>query len=195
MGLLFALEPDLRSSTDSKLVLRSSKKKFGLGMGMLLGGTFLGTMFYAAKPLFDTFLAEGAAFDKFLAIFFTGVVCCYPLIAAICFLFEKLVIIDKSNGAYKLVAKNKVAFLEWGKKFVAPFKLADLEVKNWKGALNTASLKAQEKGVEDRYATRGHWFLEVSGLVLERRARRDDIDWLKAQIETYFHESPHSPQV
>ncbi|MBP7845372.1 MAG: hypothetical protein KA116_11210 [Proteobacteria bacterium] len=202
MGLLFAVEPDLKASNDYKLLLKSSKKKFGLGMGMLLGGTFLGTMFYAAKPLFDTFLREGALFDKSLAIFFTVVVALYPIFAAICFLFEKVVVISKKNSTYDLETKNKVLFLEWGKHLVKDVSLNELDIKNWKGAINTAAIKAQENGQNDRYSTRGHWFMEVTDkknpknkIVIERRARKDDIDWLKAQIESYFHESAQSPTV
>jgi hypothetical protein len=67
--------------------------------------------------------------------------------------------------------------------------LDDLEIVNWKGAVNMASLQAQRKGTPDRYATRGHWLLRPKmhpEWIIERRAKRDDVDWLLAQIDAYF---------
>jgi hypothetical protein len=189
MGLLFALEPDLKKSNDQKLVLRSSKKKFGLAMGLFLGGTFLATMFYAAKPLFETFLREGTYFDKGLAYFFGTVVVLYPILAFLCVFWEYIVVIQQKADHFELESKQKLFFVEWQKKKAKNFSLKDLQVKNWKGSVNTASLKSIDTGQKDRYSTRGHWFLELpqNQIILERRARQDDIEWLKAQIETFFH--------
>jgi len=192
MGLLFALDPDPKYSSKNTLLLRSSKKRKGLAMGLLLGGVFLGTMFYAAKPLFDKFLEEGALFDKSISYFFYVTVFLYPLLALLCVMYEQQVQIQKSGDKFIVERFNRLAFFKWAKRTAQISSLKQLVVQNWKGALNTAAVKALQENRSDQYATRGHWMLQVEDekthqtSILERRARRDDIDWLNTRIEAHF---------
>src|SRR4051812_1184339 len=84
MGLVFALQPDPRSTTPIALSLKSSKRRFGLGGGFIFGGALLGTMFLAASPLFKVFWNEGNLFDRALTALIVGMICLYPLIALAC---------------------------------------------------------------------------------------------------------------
>lgn len=157
----------------------------------MLGGVFLGTMFYAALPLFEKFLEEGALFDKFVAYFFYTAVLCYPALAILCFSFEQVTKVRLVDGEFELETYKRMLFMKWAKRKLRFKNFAELEITNWKGAVNTASIKAEEAGVKDRYATKGHWMLigrpsNESEVVIERRARKDDIEWLLTQMESHF---------
>ncbi|NCN28018.1 hypothetical protein GW915_10620 [bacterium] len=186
MGLLFALEPNQRQSGPDTLVLHTSKKRVGLGMGLMLGGVFLGTMFYAALPLFEKFIEEGEGFDKAVAYFFYAAVFTYPALAMLCFSYEQITKIQRNPQGFELLTFKRILFFKWGKKTVQLKAFSDLEIANWKGAVNTASIRAEEQGKQDRYSTKGHWMLKAKDVILERRARRDDIEWLVTQIEAHF---------
>lgn len=193
MGLLFALQPFEQSSTPKLLYLRSHFRRFAMGASFIFAGLFLGVMTLAAYPLFKLMLEEGGWFDYFIVGFFATVLVIYPVLAALCFLFEEHVTLEQSQGdLYKLTRYRKILFFKWGYKTIEGFKLSDLQEENWVGALNAAALKSNKKAIASKYATKGHWLLilkNVSGedFVLERRAKKEEIEWLKFLIHKHFH--------
>ncbi len=194
MGLVFALQPEKRGSTPSRLALKSTKKRFSLGSSFLFGGALLGTMYLAASPLFKVLWNEGNLFDKFLAAFFYTPIILYPFLTLLCWFFEEVVIIEKlPKGGFSIRAFEKFFWIKWNKRFVECPNL-DLRIENWKGAINMAAISAEQKGRRDQYATRGHWILRLyhsqGSLDLERRAKKEEVEFLLAQIESYFP-SPH----
>lgn len=193
MGLLFAIQPDLRRSTPEQLVLRSNKRRFGLGGGFLFGAALLGTMFLAASPLFDVLWNEGGLFDKAITLFFYVPIFLYPVIAAVCWFYEEVAYVRRRpDGHFDVEAFDRLFGFRWNRRFVEKITPEALSVENWKGAVNMASLEATQKGKTDRYATQGHWLLrlrpESSEMLLERRAKRDDIETLESQIRTFMSE-------
>lgn len=190
MGLVFALQSDLRRSTEEKLTLRSSKRRFSLGGTFIFVGALLGTMYLAAAPLFKVFWNEGALFDKAFAAFFYSLIFLYPLAALFCWFYEDGVVIQKKGDSFEISSWQKALGVSWNRRKVEKASLAELSIENWKGARNVASLKAESEKKTDRYATRGHWILRLRHgqevLDLERRAKREDIEMLKAQIEAFF---------
>ena len=191
MGLLFALQPQPRKSTPDRLKLRSHFRKFAMGGAFLFVAVFLGVMTLAAAPLFKLMQQEGGFWDQVIVGFFVSVLVTYPLIAFLCFSFEENVIISRrEDGLFDLERFKKIAFLRWGRSSAEGFSLSDLKEENWIGALNTASLKSIATQKKDRYATKGHWMLTLEKnsqkITLERRARKEEIDWLKFLIEKHF---------
>jgi hypothetical protein len=191
MGLLFALQPQPRKSTPDRLNLRSHFRKFAMGGAFLFVAIFLGVMTLAAAPLFKLMQQEGGFWDQIIVGFFVTVLITYPLIAFLCFSFEENVIISRrTDGLFDLERFKKIAFLKWGKASAKGFELNDLKEENWIGAVNAASLKAKAAEKKDRYATKGHWMLTLEKnyqkMTLERRARKEEIDWLKFLIEKHF---------
>ncbi len=196
MGLVFVLQPDPRKSAPDCLVIRSSKKKFGLGGSLLFSGTLVGTMFLAAKPLFKILWEQGGVFDRLITAAVLTPIFLFPLAALACWFYQETVIVKKRPDArYDVDAFESVFGLKWNKRHAHGLSLNELRVENWIGTRNVASFAAQGVPVPNRYATRGHWMLKVTPpqggkeILLERRAKRDDIDFLKAQIDLYF-ESP-----
>lgn len=193
MGLLFALQPYEQSSTPSLLYLRSHFRRFAMGGSFIFAGLFLGVMTLAAYPLFKLMLDEGGWFDYIIVGFFVTVLTLYPILAALCFLFEEHVTLEKgSDGLYTLIRYRKILLFKWGYRVIKNFKLSDIQEENWVGALNAAALKAKKKAVPNKYATKGHWMLvlkdqEGEPFVLERRAKKEEIEWLKFLIEKHFH--------
>ena len=191
MGLLFALQPQPRKSTPERLQLCSHFRKFAMGGAFLFVAVFLGVMTLAAAPLFKLMQQEGGFWDQIIVGFFVSVLVTYPLIAFLCFSFEENVIISRrTDGLFDLLHFKKITFLKWGKFKAEGFTLNDLKEENWIGAVNTASIKAQTNEKKDRYATKGHWMLTLEQnskkLTLERRARKEEIEWLKFLIEKHF---------
>lgn len=191
MGLLFALQPQPRKSTADRLKLRSHFRKFAMGGAFLFVAVFLGVMTLAAAPLFRLMHEEGGFWDQIIVGFFVSVLVTYPLIAFLCFSFEENVIISRrTDGLFDLERFKKIAFFKWGKSYAEGFRLDELKEENWIGALNAASLKAKVSQKKDRYATKGHWMLTLEQnskkMTLERRARKEEIEWLKFLIEKHF---------
>ncbi len=191
MGLLFALQPQPRKSSPDCLKLRSHFRKFAMGGAFLFVAVFLGVMTLAAAPLFKLMHEEGGFWDQIIVGFFVTVLVTYPLIAFLCFSFEENVIISRrADGLFDLERFKKIAFFKWAKVSAQGFSLNDLKEENWIGAVNTASLKAEKNEKKDRYATKGHWMLTLEQksqkMTLERRARKEEIDWLKFLIEKHF---------
>ncbi|HVJ64709.1 MAG TPA: hypothetical protein VM901_05590 [Bdellovibrionota bacterium] len=197
MGLLFSLQPELRLSNPRKLFLQSAKRKFFMGGVLFFGACILGTMYLAATPIFDALWSEGGFWDKAIAGFFRVSVVAYPLFAISCFLyFDNAVLETRDGETFSLYAYRSLVGIRFARRRAEGFRLADLRVHNWKGAVNTAAIEAERSGNTDRYATRGHWILsapKASGelIDIEKRAKRDEIEWLKSQIELYF--SPENP--
>lgn len=191
MGLIFAIQADLRKSTPKTLVLKSSKKKFGLGGSMLFGAALLGTMYTAAFPLFDLMWKEGNVFDKAIAIAVCLPIIFYPILALGCFMYQEVILLEKNGNSFRLEAYEKLGPLKWNKRSEEKFVLEDFKIENWKGALNQAALDAIKKGIQDKYATRGHWMLKLrkesnhQELILERRARKEEIEDLFEQVRTF----------
>jgi len=191
MGLLFAIQPDLRRSTLDTLVLRTSHRRFSIGAGFLFGGCLLGTMFLAASPLFEVLWNEGGFFDKAITLFFYVPIFLYPLIALALWFFEEVAYVRRrADGLFDVEAYDHLLGLRWNRRFVHKADSTTLSVENWKGAVNMAALDAQARGKPDRYATQGHWILCLrpgsERLFLERRAKRDDVETLKAQVESFM---------
>ncbi len=197
MGLLFPLQPDTRKSVLNKLVLKTTKRRFAMGTGFLFGAALIGTMYLAASPLFKVFWSEGNFFDKSLASFFYFSIFLYPLFALICWFFEEsVVILKESHGGFSVNAFDKLFFLKWNTRGGKITSLDEIHIRNWMGAKNVAALSAEEKGQKDRYATKGHWILYGSTastsepIHIERRAKLDDVEYLRAQILDYFASAP-----
>lgn len=191
MGLVFAIQPDLRRSSESTLVISSSKRRFGLGTSFLFGAALLGTMYLAASPLFKLLWTEGAFFDQALAALIFLPIPFYPLLALSCWFFKEVVIVKKQkDGPTTLEAYQDLLGYRWGKQNVHDFQVSNLYIDNWKGAINTAAVEANRKGTENRYATKGHWMLRYKensrDFQIERRAKRDEVELLKAQIEAFL---------
>ncbi|MBS1983652.1 MAG: hypothetical protein JST16_05720 [Bdellovibrionales bacterium] len=187
MGLVFPLQPDLRASKPQTLVLSSSKKKFGLGGSFVFGGVLLGTMFLAASPLFKIFWEQGNWFDRMITLAVITPIVCYPILALICWFYQERVSIQKrADGHYDCSADERVFGLRWNKREATRVDLHQLQVENWVGSRNVAS----SSGTPDRYATKGHWMLMLNRgtepIRLERRAKKEEIDFLKAQIDAFF---------
>jgi hypothetical protein len=193
MGLVFPLQVDLRRSRPETLVLSSTTKRFTVGGSFLFIGLVLAAMYLAAAPLFDIMWKQGEFFDKALAAFFYAIAFAYPIVTLVCWFYKSTVTFEIRNGKMEIHTSKNLGPIAWGRAHYAASRLEDLEVDNWKGAVNVASVAAEKKGRQDRYATRGHWMLKLKshpGAVLERRAKREDIDWLKAQIEAFFQTPP-----
>ena len=190
MGLVFALQPDLRKTTPSKLVLKSSKRKFGLGGGFIFGGALLGTMYLAAAPLFKVFWSEGTLFDQSITLAIQVSIFAYPIVALACWFFEEVVCVERDSNAstVSVVAYETLLGLKWKKRFLKNLTLDQFTVDNWKGAVNVAAIEQNEQGQTSRYATRGHWILRAGRerVSLERRAKKDDIDVLLSIIQQHF---------
>jgi len=190
MGLVFPLQLDLRKSTPEELVLTSTSKRFSVGSTFLFVGLVLATMHLAAAPLFKIMWDQGSFFDRALATFFYGMIFAFPVICIICWFYKSKVSLRKTQeGSLQVSIESRLGPISWGKSENQIAGVNELEITNWKGAVNMASLQSQQKSTPDRYATRGHWILRLKGhpkAVIERRAKRDDIDWLHAQIEAFF---------
>jgi hypothetical protein len=194
MGLLFSLQPDLRLSNPRKLFLQSAKRKFFMGGVLFFGACILGTMYLAAMPIFEALWSEGGFWDQVIAGFFNFSVIAYPIFAASCFLyFDNAIIESLPDNKFSLYAYKSLLGIRFDRRKAESFRLSEMQIHNWKGAVNTASIEAQKAGREDRYATRGHWILSApnaSGdlIAIEKRAKKDEVEWLKSQIEIYFSE-------
>ncbi len=189
MGLVFPLELDLRHSRPTTLVLTSTTKRFAVGGSFLFIGLVLAAMYLAAAPLFDIMWKQGELFDKGLAAFFYFILFAYPLVCFVCWFYKSSVTFERTDSKLLIRTTQTLGPIRWGTANYECAGLEDLEVDNWKGAVNVAAVAAQNRGRQDRYATRGHWLLKLKskpGVVLERRAKREDIDWLKGQIEAFF---------
>lgn len=197
MGLLFSLQPDLRLSRPRKLFLQSAKRKFFMGGVLFFGACILGTMYLAAAPLFAVLWSEGTFWDKVIAGFFKVSVVLYPLFAVSCFLYFDNAIVEElphSPDKFRLFAYKTILGIRFDKRSAEEFELKDLRITNWKGALNTAALDAAREERQDRYATRGHWILSAPNaqgelVAIEKRAKRDEVEWLRSQIELYFSDA------
>lgn len=199
MGLVFALQPDARRSAPDHLVIRSSKRRFSLGGGFLFGGALLGTMFLAAQPLFKIFWTQGGLFDRIITLGVVVPIGLYPLLALVCWFFEeKIEVSRRADGTLDIKADEGLPGVRWKRRELHGVALSNLAVENWTGAKNVAAISAEARGGTDRYGTRGHWLLKVrtsptEAVLLERRAKRDDIELLKAQIEVFFGAKPVAP--
>ncbi len=192
MGLVFALEPDLRRSQPEQLVLRSQKKRFTLGGTLLFIGGVLFTMYLAASPLFKMLWNEGTWFDKTLTGFFYVMLSSFIPAAIFCWFFEEVAIISKNpiSNLYSIETCNKFFGFRWAIHKADGIQLNDLEAVNVRQSRNMAAIRAERQGKKDRYSTQGHWLLELKSsaqpLVVEKRAKKPEIDLLKAQIDAYF---------
>lgn len=191
MGLVFPLQPDLRRSSPETLVLRSHKSRFGLGGSFLFGGALLGTMYIAASPLFKLFWTEGGVWDQLITIAVVTPIVLYPLLAIACWFYEEKVTCRKdTHGELTVEREEGLPGLRWGRGKREHVSFDAFRVVNYRESRNVAAVRAEAKGKTDRYGTKGHWMLAIGegdkALLLEKRAKRDDIDWLRATIETYF---------
>jgi hypothetical protein len=204
VGLLFALQVDQRRSRRDTLVLVSTKRRFAMGAGLLFGAAVLGVMVLAASPLFLVFWEQGAWFDRALTLFFYASVALYPIVALGSWFFEERVQISVSEMAEKsgsgnrvLLAKHKKMLgIRWGVEKSSTESIDRLEMSNFKEALNEAALKAAATGRSDRYATKGHWILRTpEGFEIERRAKKEDLEFLVFQIREFFQQSTSGNEV
>ena len=198
MGLLFALQPQPDKSTVKCLRLRSHFRKFAMGGSFLFFALFMGVMTLAAAPLFKLMRQEGGFWDQIIVFFFIGVLILYPLLAFLCFTFEEHVIFTRrADNFYDLKLYKTLALMRWGEKNVRGFLLSDLKTENWIGQINAAALNSSRTQTRNRYATKGHWLLMLkspehpeTNVRIERRARKEEIEWLRYLIEDHFNESP-----
>jgi hypothetical protein len=200
MGLLFALQPEMADSTPKRLHLTSHLRKMAVGLSFIFSGVFVGVMTLATAPLFKVMLVEGNFFDKIVVYFFASVLVVYPLLAGLCFTFEEHLILEqKPNKLFDITGYKKILFLRWNQFQVQNVALEELKEENWVGALNSAALKAKKAGTPNRYATKGHWMLilekDNKKYTLEKRAKKEEISWLKYLIEKHFSASVNEAQI
>ena len=199
MGLVFPLQPIRKTSRNKGpenpdrpvLLLKTSSKRFTVGSSLLCIGMILFSMFLAAGPLFQTMMDQGNWFDYLLAGFFYSMLFVFPLIAFLCWFYQETLRIEKSEGIFSLQYSRNFGPVKFFSRATQLRSLDELVVANWMGARNMASIKPDPNAPEQkRYATRGHWMLRLENaptpLVLERRAKKEEIDWLKAIITNYF---------
>ncbi len=210
MGLVFPVHPDLRESKGSRLVLSSTTKKFSVGGSFLFIGLVLAAMYLAAAPLFDIMWKQGTLFDRALTAFFYALIFLYPVVTFLCWGFKETVILSQNeDGSLKIDSTKAIGPIKFQSKSHKIPSIKNLMISNWKGKVNMASIEAQrteaqrteaqrteaqksqsqESMLKGRYATKGHWILHLDhdpSWVIEKRAKKDDIDWLKAQIDSFF---------
>jgi hypothetical protein len=193
MGLVFPLQPDLKNSQMSQhLVIRTTKSRFSMGFGFLVGGCLLGTMFLAASPLFKLFWEEGQLFDRILTAFIVGLIFLYPIAAIVSWFFEDVVEVsyDPNSDSYDVKKFSQVLGFKFFKKELKNQNWMDLSIVNYKDGLNMAAIAQTKTGVQDRYSTKGHWILAWQTTPLEKRAKRDDILELYLQMSAFFKKEP-----
>jgi len=161
-------------------------------------GLLLGLMYLAAAPLFRLFWNEGGFFDRAMVLGFYGLIGLFPFAVLFCWFFEEVVTLHRApDGSLRVEAFRRFLGVKWGQSTAASVGPENLMIANWKGAENVASIEAKENGQTDRYATKGHWLLlaRVPGteLILERRAKREEIEELRAQIEAFRTGTPLFP--
>lgn len=164
-----------------------------MGGSFLFFAMFMGVMTLAAAPLFKLMHQEGGFFDQIIVGFFCFVLIAYPLFGILCFTFEEhAIFIKRPDGLFDMKAYKTIAFIKWNRKKYERFRLEDLREENWIGKVNAAKIKAESSGAKDRYATKGHWLLILGEgqekITIERRARKEEIAWLKFFIEKHFDE-------
>jgi hypothetical protein len=197
MGLVFPLQPDFKNSqTSQTLTIRTTKSRFSMGFGFLVGGALLSTMYLAASPIFSRFWNEGELFDKAITVFILGLMVAYPLAAIVSWFFEDVVVIQKSSSDGTLCISKFSRVLGWKffKKDIQNIMPENLFVHNWRDSLNVAALTENKSGVKDRYATKGHWILSAKDTPLEKRAKKDEVLDLYLQICRFFNFKP-SPKL
>jgi hypothetical protein len=193
MGLVFPLQPDLKNSQMSQhLVIRTTKSRFSMGFGFLVGGCLLGTMFLAASPLFKLFWEEGQLFDRILTAVIVGLIFLYPSAAIVSWFFEDVVEVsyDPNSDSYDVKKFSQVLGFKFFKKELKNQNWMDLSIVNYKDGLNMAAIAQTKTGVQDRYSTKGHWILAWQTTPLEKRAKRDDILELYLQMSAFFKKEP-----
>lgn len=190
MGLVFPLQTNLRKSKPDALALVSTTKRFTVGSTFLFVGLVLITMHLAAAPLFKIMWEQGQFFDKVLTGFFYGIVVLFPFISLLCWFYQSKVTIQKSqDGNFNILTEKRLGPIKWNKNSYHLSNLDNLEIVNWKGALNMAAIQSQTAPKPDRYSTKGHWILRIKNQnqsSLEQRAKKEDIDDLINEIKYFF---------
>ena len=170
MGLIFALQPELRKATPTHLALKSQKTRFSMGMGFLFLFCLLITMYMVASPLFKMMWYEGGLFDQSLVIFFYILVVLAIVASIYCWFFEEVVLIEKKGSTFELKAYNKFFGIKWKRRNATLSTLDEFKVENYLASMNVAKIQSNKKGKPDRYATRGHYLLKVGDVTFEKRA-------------------------
>jgi hypothetical protein len=193
MGLVFPLQPVRRKSTATKLLLKTTSKKFTVGGTLIFIALILFSMYLAAGPLFQTFLEQGSWIDKLLAYFFYAILYVFPIVSFLCWFYQETLVFERNpNGTFTVDYKKSFGPLKFTKTRTEIRNLDQIQVNNWMGSRNMASIQPDPAAPEQkRYATRGHWMLSLPGnagqvLTVERRAKKEDIDWLVNVIRYYF---------
>jgi hypothetical protein len=194
MSLVFPLQPSRpRKAPNSpdELLLKTTSKRFTVGSTLIFIFLILLSMFLAAGPLFKTMLEQGTWFDYLLAGFFYSMLYVFPLIALLCWFYQESLFIKKSGRGFELHYSKSFGPIHFSKKDLMIASFDELKIQNWIGSRNMASIQPDPSAPEQlRYATRGHWMLQVEQdgrrVVLERRAKKDEIEWLKAIIVHHF---------
>jgi hypothetical protein len=184
------------SQIEQHLVIRTTKSRFSLGFGFLVGGCLLGTMYLAASPLFKLLWSEGQFFDKLVTAFIIGLMILYPFAALFSWFFEEVVEIKKlpaqenKETLFHVEKYSKILGFTFFKKTFSDVSFKNIAIQNWKDAINMAALQEKNSGVKDRYATKGHWILKWNNNALEKRAKREDILGLYLMICAFFKTEP-----
>lgn len=194
MGLLFKLKIDLRDSQGPRLSLASTKRKIAMGGAFLFGAVFLGVMTFAALPLFKLFWEQGDTFDRLVVIFFASALVIYPIFVFICLAFEDrcILTLNPQTNKIDLVRFKKIFFIKFYQEKLSGLRYPeDFHIENWREALNVAALSKNPDAKLKQYATKGHWMMLAKDgngkkVVFERRAKKEDIEWLQLLIEQYF---------
>ncbi len=192
MGLVFPLQPVRRRSTPQRLQLQTTSKRFTVGGTLIFIALILFSMYLAAGPLFQSMMEQGAWLDKLIALSFYSTLFVFPLIALLCWFYQERLLIEAEDaGAFRFQYRRSFGPFTIQKASTEIPSLEQLQVHNWIGSRNMASIAPDPNAPEQkRYATRGHWMLSVPNnggvLTVERRAKREEIDWLAAVIRHYF---------
>jgi hypothetical protein len=102
----------------------------------------------------------------------------------VCWFFEERVVLTKVQSGFHILSETKLFRVPLKKQRVELESLEQLVAQNIKGALNVAALESDTQ--PSRYATKGHWMLLAHGAVIEKRAKRDDIELLRQQILEFY---------
>jgi len=188
MGLIFALQQDVKDSKDKIIQFSSHKRRFSLGTGFIFLFCLLITMHRAAKPLLVMMWEEGGFLDYFLVILFYAFIGSFIIATLYCWFFKEFLSIkQESPFKFKVFSYKSLLGIKWAQKTSTIEDLNQLEIKNWMGSKNVAKISEDKKAKKDKYSTKGHWMLSsTNDHIIERRAQKADIDLVKSLILHHF---------
>src|SRR5437016_5943915 len=115
MGLIFPLQPDIRHSSQEEIVFKSAKQRFSLGSAFLFGSALIGTLYVAAKPIFEAFWNQGSFLDKSITAFIYLIIFGYIALTLVCWFFEDVMKLKKTSQGFEVEAYKSLFGMHWKK--------------------------------------------------------------------------------